>query len=92
MGRQVETVSVSLLEQCRSEDFAEGFIQAAKGLAFDDRYGSGSGRSQWLYERGRAVATGLRARLGRVPPLWVDTDLGSCINPLVIDGAARDML
>lgn len=88
--QQVETRGILLMEVLRHDSFAEGYISAAQGRPFDADHG-GQGRDAWFYERGRASATAARAKLGRCPPLWVDTELGSAINPQVISIAGATL-
>lgn len=90
-AQQIETEGIKLLDVLKHKSFADGYISVAQGEPFDADFGIDH-REAWFYERGRAVATSLAAAKGRVPPLWVDSDLGSAINPAVISAAAKGML
>lgn len=83
--KQVETVSISLLDILRHDFFAEGFIEVAKGQPFNSLHADNSGRDAWFYERGRLVATEARNAYGRVPALWQETNDGHVINPKVLN-------
>jgi len=80
-SKPLEPDSLPLLDILRHDFFTAGYIDVAQGLNvlfFCDA------RTEWFYERGRAVATEARNTHGRVPPLWCETDAGSIINPQII--------
>lgn len=87
--QQVETVTVTWLDIARSDAFAAGWIDASKGLPFDQSW-RGMGIEQinssaWCYERGRAAAIAARAKFSRLPPLWIESAEGSHVNPAVVN-------
>lgn len=80
---QAPTIDWPLIDILCHACFKAGFIDAARGQPplpdfHDDNLAA------WFYERGRLVATEARATYGRVPQLWIETDAGSRINPLII--------
>lgn len=80
---QVETERISLADIVAHDDFATGYLSGGGAFGCD---------GNWFYERGRVTAALARARLGRLPRLWIDNGDGQRLNPEVLDWAGRAVL
>ena len=84
---QVAAPKVGLLDVLRDPYFAQGYTSVAKGRS-PQPYSSR--QKEWLYERGRLVATEALEKFGHVPKLWFVRHIGNredgfVVNPKIID-------
>lgn len=85
---QADTETTTLLYVLSSDGFAEGWYEVVRGDPLNTRRLEAD--DHWHYERGRHAAVAVRAKTGRIPPLWIDAGGAQRINPKVMNlvGAA----